>query len=123
MLHRTRHLFIRQRTAVINAIRAHLADFGIVAPVGRNGVEELLHVVADASDKRLPEVARACLAAFGDQSGRRWTIASPTDRWARCRAFSFWVGEDSGNKSATQAAQFANPKNFYCVPMAILYAH
>ena len=38
MLHRTRHLFIRQQTAVINAIRAHLAEFGIVAPVGRNGV-------------------------------------------------------------------------------------
>ena len=62
MLHRTRHLFIRQQTAVINAIRAHLAEFGIVAPIGRNGVEELLGVVADASDKRLPEIARACLA-------------------------------------------------------------
>lgn len=35
MLHRTRHLFIRQQTSVINAIRAHLAEFGIVAPVGR----------------------------------------------------------------------------------------
>jgi transposase len=34
-LHRTRHLFIRQQTAIINAIRAHLAEFGIVAPVGR----------------------------------------------------------------------------------------
>ena len=39
MLHRTRHLFIRQQTAVINAIRAHLAEFGIVAPVGRKGVD------------------------------------------------------------------------------------
>ena len=67
MLHRTRHLFIRQQTAVINAIRAHLAEFGIVAPVGRNGVKQLLDVVADASDKRLPEIARACLAALGVQ--------------------------------------------------------
>jgi transposase len=65
MLHRTRHLFIRQQTSVINAIRAHLAEFGIVAPVGRKGVEELLDVVADPSDKRLPDVARACLAALG----------------------------------------------------------
>jgi transposase len=69
MLHRTRHLFIRQQTAVINAIRAHLAEFGIVAPVGRKGVEELLDVVADPSDKRLPEVARACIAALGAQLG------------------------------------------------------
>ena len=67
VLHRTRHLFIRQQTAVINAIRAHLAEFGIIAPVGRNGVEQLLSVVADAGDKRLPEVARACIAALGAQ--------------------------------------------------------
>ena len=67
MLHRTRHLFIRHQTSVINAIRAHLAEFGIVAPVGRNGVEQLLDVAADASDKRLPEAARACLLALGAQ--------------------------------------------------------
>jgi transposase len=40
-LHRTRHLFIRQQTSVINAIRAHLAEF---APVGRRGVDQLLAV-------------------------------------------------------------------------------
>jgi transposase len=44
VLHRTRHLLIRQQTSVINAIRAHLAEFGIVAPVGRHGMEELLHL-------------------------------------------------------------------------------
>ena len=69
-LHRTRHLFIRQQTAVINVIRAHLAEFGIVAPVGRKGVEALLKVVTDSSDKRLPVVARMCLAALGAQLRR-----------------------------------------------------
>jgi transposase len=67
VVHPARHLFIRQQTAVINSIRAYLAEFGIVAPVGRRGVEELLHVVADPSDKRVPEIARACLAALGAQ--------------------------------------------------------
>ena len=67
MLHRARHLFIRQQTAVINSIRAYLAEFGIVAPVGRRGVEQLLEVIADTADRRLPEVARACLAALGSQ--------------------------------------------------------
>jgi transposase len=67
MLHRTRHLFIRQQTSVINAIRAHLAEFGITAQVGRRGIEELLGVVADASDKRVPELVRSCLAALGSQ--------------------------------------------------------
>ena len=70
MLHRTRHLFIRQQTALINAIRAHLAEFGIVAPVGRNGVEELLDVVADPDDGRVPEIARECLEALGSQLRR-----------------------------------------------------
>jgi transposase len=67
MLHRTRHLLIRQQTALINAIRAHLAEFGIVAPVGRRGVEELLDVVADAGNQRYLELARGCLAALGAQ--------------------------------------------------------
>ena len=67
MLHRTRHLFIRQQTSVINAIRAHMAEFGIVAPVGRQGVEALLEVAADGGDNRVPEVARSCLAALGAQ--------------------------------------------------------
>jgi len=66
-LHRTRHLFIRQQTSVIHAIRAHLAEFGIVAPVGRNGVEALLTIVGDPNDQRLPDIARACVAALGVQ--------------------------------------------------------
>jgi transposase len=68
VLHRTRHLFIRQQTSVINAIRAHCAEFGIIAPVGRRGVEELLNVVAN--EKRVPEIARACLLALGAQLRR-----------------------------------------------------
>jgi transposase len=48
-------------------IRAHLAEFGIVAPVGRTGVEQLLGVVADSHDKRLPDIARASVAAPGAQ--------------------------------------------------------
>jgi transposase len=47
MLHRARHLSIGQQTAMINSIRAHLAEFGVVALVGRRCVEQLLEVVAD----------------------------------------------------------------------------
>src|SRR5574342_1313151 len=67
MLHRTRQLFIRQQTSVINAIRAHMAEYGIVAPVGRKGVEQLLAAAGNASDPYVPEVARACVAALGVQ--------------------------------------------------------
>jgi hypothetical protein len=79
MLHRARHLFIRQQTAVINSIRAYLAEFGIVAPVGRRGVEQLLEVVADTADHRLPEVARAPMRSFSVNS----TLAA-SERHDRC---------------------------------------
>ena len=88
MLHRTRQLFIRQQTSVINAIRAHMAEFGIVAPVGRHGVEALLEVVADVDDNRVPEVARGCLVALGAQhsSGGKdqlGSISKQGDRYLR----------------------------------------
>ena len=67
MLHRTRHLFVRQRTTLINALRAHLAEFGIVAGIGRNGLERLLQVIEDGDDDRVPPTARDCLLALRDQ--------------------------------------------------------
>ena len=42
MLHRVRLMLNRQRTQISNALRAHLSEFGVVAPVGRNGFEQLL---------------------------------------------------------------------------------
>ena len=80
MLHRTRHLFIRQQTAVINSIRAHLAEFGIVAPVRCKGVIKLLHVVADPSDQRVPAVGHACVAALGDQLHPRCVMCATLRR-------------------------------------------
>jgi transposase len=75
VLHRTRHLFVRQQTSGINAIRAHLAEFGVVARVGRKGVEELLHAVADPTDNRLPAIARVCLAAEGGHGTHKLSAA------------------------------------------------
>src|ERR1700746_2327502 len=51
--HRTRDLLMRQRTQVINALRAHLAEFGIVAAQGNQGVKELLAIVAHQQDALL----------------------------------------------------------------------
>ena len=67
MLHRTRQLFVRQRTTVINAIRAHMAEFGIVAGIGRNGVEALLALIVKGEDERIPAHARTCLMALAMQ--------------------------------------------------------
>lgn len=61
MLHRVRLILMRQRTQLSNAVRSHLAEFGIVSPIGREGLGRLLAVVADPEDGRLPGEARASL--------------------------------------------------------------
>ena len=67
VLHRSRALLVRQRTMVVNAIRAHMAEFGIVARVGLPQVKELLAIIADETDTRLPPIARTCLASLARQ--------------------------------------------------------
>ena len=100
VLHRARHLFIRQQTAVINSIRAYLAEFGIVAPVGRKGVDETskrLHYIPGVG----PMLATALVASVADprtfRSGRN---------------FSAWIGlvpkqHSSGGKDRTRQYQQA----------------
>jgi transposase len=67
MQHRTRDLLMRQRTQLINALRAHLAELGIVAAQGREGIQELLAIVADNDDQRIPIDARASLMLLAAQ--------------------------------------------------------
>jgi transposase len=119
VLHRTRHLFIRQQTSVINAIRAHLAEFGIVAPVGRKGVEQLLAIVADSEDKRIPDVARACIAALGVQLRALKAQILEFDRqimiWHRSHETSQRLDEIPGVGPALATAlvaSIADPKAF-----------
>jgi len=57
---------VRQKTMLTNAIRAHLAEFGVVAKIGREGVDELLLMVRDG-DERVRELARACILALAAQ--------------------------------------------------------
>ena len=64
MLHRARDLLMRQRTQLINALRAHLAELGIVAAQGREGVKELLRIIASEEDARMPVDARTSLVVL-----------------------------------------------------------
>jgi transposase len=64
MQHRARDLLVRQRTQGINALRSHLAELGIVAAQGYDGLKILLSVIADGSDARVPENARVSLSAL-----------------------------------------------------------
>ena len=67
MLHRTRQLLVRQRTMLSNALRGHLAELGVVSAKGRNGTAELLRIIADAKDHRIPPAARSILDVLARQ--------------------------------------------------------
>jgi transposase len=87
MLHRVRELLVRQRTQLINALRGHLAEFGIVGPQGVNRVKDLLVSLAAADDLQVPSLARQALAILVEQiSNTESRIADIEDRviaWAR----------------------------------------
>ena len=67
VVHRTRELLVRQRTMLVNAMRAHMAEFGVVARVGLPQVKKLLAVIADEEDERIPSLARTCLKGLAQQ--------------------------------------------------------
>jgi transposase len=67
MLHRARQLLVRQRTMLSNAIRGHLSELGIVSAKGRNGTGELLEIITDDADSRIPLVARGVLKVLAVQ--------------------------------------------------------
>ena len=67
MLHRSRQLLVRQRTMLSNAIRGHMAELGVISAKGRNGTAELLEVIANVEDVRVPAAARLSLDALARQ--------------------------------------------------------
>lgn len=92
VLHRTRAILVRQRTQLSNAIRGHMSEFGLVAPIGRNGLQALITVIADAGDARVPAEARACLLMLVDQLGLINTQILESDRRIIASARSTEVG-------------------------------
>jgi transposase len=67
LVHRGRERLVRQRTALVNALRAHLAEFGVIAPLGLRNVARLIDIVRDESDARLPDLARKVLRVLAEQ--------------------------------------------------------
>jgi len=67
MLHRARELLVRQKTMLINALRGHCGELGIVVAQGASRVEELIVVIEDHEDARLPGLAREALGSLVEQ--------------------------------------------------------
>lgn len=80
MLHRVRELMIRQRVMLVNALRAHLAEFGVVANLGAKGVDRLEMLVEDDESDLIPEMARAALTPLVRQLNELREKISELDR-------------------------------------------
>src|ERR1700704_5772390 len=64
MPHRTRDLLVRQRTMLINAIRAHMAELGYMMAQGKSGIGDLMAMILGEEAARLPDIARDALKAL-----------------------------------------------------------
>jgi transposase len=79
MLHRVRDLLMRQRTQVINALRAHLAELGITAAQGIAGLKELLKIIAGEGE-RLPVDAQASLVVLAAELQAMQTLIGSLEK-------------------------------------------
>jgi transposase len=91
MMHRARNLLVRQRTMLVNALRAHLAEFGIIAPQGLRHVERLAGAIEEDSPA-LPELARSILrlvvAQLNDTQAKVRQIEAKLAKWHRSNRVS-----------------------------------
>jgi transposase len=67
MVLKTRALLIRQRTQAINALRAHMSEFGIISAIGTAKATGLIEIVREAADPRLPKAVLLALAEIANQ--------------------------------------------------------
>lgn len=92
LLHRGRERLVRQRTGLVNALRAHLAEFGVVAPQGLRNVGKLIAIIRDESDARLPGLARQVLAVLATQIEQLETAVAALEKqlmaWHKSNAVS-----------------------------------
>jgi transposase len=92
VLHRVRLMLMRQRVQLSNAIRGHMAEYGLVAPVGRNGLQRLIAILNNPADDRVPAVARTSLAPLVAQFVLLNDQVLENDRRVRASARSTELG-------------------------------
>lgn len=92
VIHRTRMTLMRHRIELSNTIRAHMAEFGLAAPIGRMGLQGLIEIVRDEADMRVPASARICLKLLADQLDLVNRQALETDRLILASARATEVG-------------------------------
>ena len=109
MLHRARDLLMRQRTQLINALRAHMAELGIVAAQGREGVKELLKIIGSEQDARLPVDAHTSLVVLAAGLQALQTMIRSIER--RIIAQHRSTKQASGSGASLGLALWARPQS------------
>jgi transposase len=119
MLHRARELLVRQQTMTVNAIRAHLAEFGIVVAQGIQNVGKAVAIIEDEADARLPDIARETLhiltLQFGVLKERIAELKAKIVAWHRADSISRRLATIPGIGPITAsalAASVADPGQF-----------
>ena len=92
VLHRIREMLMGQRVRLSNAIRGHLAEFGLVAPIGRMGLQRLIESIDNETDERVPAEARLCLKMLAAQLQLVNVQVLENDRQIRTSARATEVG-------------------------------
>lgn len=121
---RTHQCFVRQRTQLINALRGHLAEFGIVAPVGAANIKQLEQVIGDENCD-VPAIVREMAGFYLDQIKaltlridelvQRLHLASRTDAFLRRLCTIPGIGPVTAGAVAAFAPDlrtFADGRNF-----------
>ena len=107
-----------QQTSVINSIRAHLAEFGVIAPVGRKGIEELLCVIAPI--RATNGCPMLCVHAFrwaancSASKSRSWRPIFAPDQPDQGAVWSAVLNGQRPNVSQTTLLSFYNCKLLPC---------
>ena len=97
LMHRARDLLIRQRTMLVNALRGHMAEFGLIEAQGLHKVAGLIAIVMDDSDERIPQMARNALKLITGQINELQTRIAALEMQVRI----FLVGEVVQNRDGT----------------------
>src|SRR5919106_6923524 len=87
VIFRARDLLVGQRTQIINALRGHLAEYGLIAPQGPSHIERLIAQIEDPACG-MPEAARSCLARLVEMLRRLRDEITALDREITVRAKS-----------------------------------
>jgi len=87
VIFRARDLLVGQRTQIINALRGHLAEYGLIAPQGPSHIARLIAQIEDPASG-IPEVARSCLGRLVEMLRRLQDEITALDREITVRAKS-----------------------------------